>query len=240
MTRTITPFAAALAFAVALGFGVAQAEDTEKPAEEETKMVELKLELPKPMIEGTPKNMPGVRLDPDRPKLGKRPPFKVPEGTVLLSKEKPVTGDEDAIIIGEFEMVTDGDKDAGLSFIEFFPGITWVQVDLEKAADLHAIVVWHYHKDVRVYRDVVVQVSNDPKFKDGVTTVYNNDHDNSSELGEGKDFEYIETFEGQIMPVKAVNARYVRLYTNGNTADESNHMIEVEVYGTPAKDEDAE
>jgi hypothetical protein len=32
-----------------------------------------------------------------------------------------------------------------------------------------------------------------------------------------------------------VPARYVRLYSQGNTSDELNHYIEVEVYGRPAE-----
>jgi hypothetical protein len=34
---------------------------------------------------------------------------------------------------------------------------------------------------------------------------------------------------------KGATGRYVRLYSNGNTSDELNHYIEVEVFGQPAK-----
>ena len=34
---------------------------------------------------------------------------------------------------------------------------------------------------------------------------------------------------------KGTKGRYVRMYSNGNTANEMNHYIEVQVYGTPAK-----
>ena len=69
----------------------------------------------------------------------------------------------------------------------------------------------------------------------GVTTIFNNDHDNTSGLGIGKDKEYIETNEGRLMDPRGVKARYVRLYSNGNTSNDMNHYVEVEVYGTPAK-----
>ena len=36
-----------------------------------------------------------------------------------------------------------------------------------------------------------------------------------------------------MVDAKGVSARYVRLYSNGNTSDELNHYTEVEVYGKP-------
>jgi hypothetical protein len=69
-----------------------------------------------------------------------------------------------------------------------------------------------------------------------VKTIFNNDADNSDGLGAGKDPAYIETNQGRLMPVKEpVQGRYVRLYSNGNTSNPSNHYIEVEVYGKPVK-----
>ena len=87
-------------------------------------------------------------------------------------------------------MVTDGEKAGGDGyFIELGPGTQWVQIDLGASHPLYAILAWHYHSQARVYRDVIVQVSDDPAFKTGVTTVFNNDHDNSSKIarreGEG-------------------------------------------------------
>jgi hypothetical protein len=77
-------------------------------------------------------------------------------------------------------------------------------------------------------------VSDDAKFERGVTTVFNNDHDNSSKLGAGRDPSYIETRYGRIIDAKGAVGRYVRLHSNGNTSDEMNHYCEVEVYGQPA------
>jgi hypothetical protein len=81
----------------------------------------------------------------------------------------------------------------------------------------------------------VVQVSDDKDFKSGVTTLYNNDIDNSLGLGTGKDLSYIESNIGRIVDAQGKSARYVRLYSNGNTSNELNHYCEVEVFGTPAK-----
>ncbi len=195
---------------------------------------ELKLTLPKPMFVGTPTNLRSANLEPVTGKP--RGPFYVPKGTALVSAKAKVTSSDMQPVIGELDMVTDGEKSASDGyFIELGPGPQWVQIDLGAPYALHAILAWHYHSQARVYRDVIVQVSNDAGFKSGVVTVYNNDHDNSSKLGAGKDKEYIEVAEGRLFDPKGATGRYVRLYSNGNTTNDLNHYVEVEVYGTPAR-----
>jgi len=163
-----------------------------------------------------------------------RAPFLVPKGTVLLSEKKKVTSSDMQPVIGELDMITDGDKSGGEgSFVELGPTPHWVQIDLGASRALHAILAWHYHSQARVYRDVIVQVSDDPAFKTGVTTVFNNDHDNSAKLGVGKDKEYIEVAEGKLFDPKGAKGRYVRLYSNGNTTNDLTHYVEVEVFGSP-------
>lgn len=195
--------------------------------------VPLQLELPKPLFVGTPRPIKLANLEPFS---HKRPDFMVPAGTELLSAGKEVTASDEFPIIGELDFVTDGDK-TGMdgSFVEFGPGPQWVQIDLGASSSLAAIVVWHFHSQARVYHDFVVQVSDDKDFKTGVTTLYNTDDDNSAGLGAGKDLAYIESNMGRIVDAKATKARYVRLYSNGNTSNELNHYCEVEVFGTPAK-----
>jgi len=195
---------------------------------------ELKLKLPKPMFIGTPTNIKSPNLEAVTGKS--RPPFMVPVGTKLLSAKRPVTSSDSAPVIGELDMVDDGEKEGGDGyFIELGPGKQWVQIDLGASYALHAILVWHYHSQARVYRDVVVQVCDNKDFVKGVQTIFNNDHDNSSGLGVGKDKEYIEVAEGKLFDPKGVKGRYVRMYSNGNTTNDLNHYVEIEVYGTPAK-----
>jgi hypothetical protein len=196
--------------------------------------VELKLKLPKPMFIGTPRNIrtPNLEAVTGKP----RGPFFVPAGTKLLSAGKPVAASDMAPVIGEVSFVTDGEKSGEDGyFVEFGPGKQWVRIDLKESSALTAILVWHYHSQARVYRDVVVQVSDDKDFVNGVTILYNNDHDNTSGLGIGKDKEYIETNEGRLIDPKGIKARYVRLFSNGNTSNDMNHYVEVEVYGLPGK-----
>jgi hypothetical protein len=196
--------------------------------------VVLELKLPKPMFVGTPRNIRSPNLEKITGK--KRGPFYVPKGTELLSLDKPVTGSDTEPVIGELEFVTDGEKSGEEGYyVEFGPSVQHVQIDLEGSYPLYAILIWHYHSQARVYRDVIVQVSDDPDFITGVKTIFNNDHDNSSGLGVGKDKEYIEVNEGRLIDPRGVTARYVRLYSRGNTSNDMNHYVEVEVYGTPAR-----
>jgi hypothetical protein len=194
---------------------------------------ELKLQLPKPMFIGTPRNIktPNLEIVTGKP----RGPFFVPKGTKLVSLRRAVTASDRQPVIGEAGFVTDGEKSGEDGyFVELGPGVQWVKIDLQGEYDLSAILVWHYHAQARVYRDVIVQVSDDKDFIKGVTTIFNNDHDNTSGLGIGKDKEYIETNEGRLVDPRGIKARYVRLYSNGNTSNDMNHYVEVEVYGTPA------
>ena len=199
------------------------------------KLVPLPIKMPKAMFEGTPKNIkPSPTLEKYVDK--NRDPFFAPEGSANLAAGKPVTSSDSEPIIGELKLITDGDKEGtDGSFVELGPGKQWVQIDLKQKVKIYAMLVWHYHGEGRVYHDVIVQVADDPDFIENVKTVYNNDFDNSSGLGIGKDLEYIEDFRGRLMDAKGVTGRYIRLYSKGNTSNDQNHYIEVEAYGTPEK-----
>jgi len=194
------------------------------------KLVPLEIKLPKPMFVGTPTNISEPNLE--KPLGAPRPPFLAPAGTRNIALKKPVTGSDEQPIIGELAMVTDGDKEAAEgSFVELGPSLQYVTIDLKSRNTIYAIVVWHYHKQPVVYRDVIVQVADDRDCITNVQTVFNNDIDNSSGRGVGKDMSYVETAEGKLIDAKGVQGRYVRLYSRGNTANDLNHYIEVEVYG---------
>lgn len=194
----------------------------------------IEIKLPRAMFVGTPQD----RKVPNLEKLlGKaRPPFLAPIGTKNVALGKPVSSSDNEPIIGEIKMVTDGDKEAtDGSYVELGPLKQYVTVDLEAAYEIYAIVVWHYHKQARVYFDVVVQVADDADFTSNVRTLFNNDIDNTAGLGVGQHKHYVETNEGKLIDAKGTRARYVRLYSNGNSSDDLNHYIEVEVYGRPVE-----
>jgi hypothetical protein len=193
----------------------------------------LKIELPQPLFVGTPNPPKLPNLEPAP--AGKRSDFFVPLGTMNLAGGKPVTASDREPVMGTLDLVTDGDKagDEG-SWVELGPGKQWLQLDLEKEAEIYAVLVWHFHSQARAYIGVVVQISNDPEFKREVTTIFNNDIQNLHGFGVGQDYAYIEDYQGKLMDAKGVKGRYVRLYSTGNTSNKLNHYIEVEVYGKPA------
>jgi hypothetical protein len=190
--------------------------------------VPLKTDLPKPLFVGTPVPISVPNLEP-ADKADQQADFMVPAGTANLAKGKKVTASDTEPVVGTLDLVTDGDKegDEG-SWVELGPGKQWVQIDLEKEANIYAVMVWHFHSQKRVYRDVVVQVSDDPAFAKDVTTLFDDT------VGTGKDLAYIESYKGKLIDGKGTKARYVRLYSNGNTTNKLNHYIEVEVWGKPA------
>jgi hypothetical protein len=195
----------------------------------------LPIKLPKAVFAGTPKALPaGTNMEP--PAKTARPVPLAPKGVVNLALNKKVTSGG-SLYSGSLDLVTDGDKEAreGAAVI-VNPKLQWIQIDLGASRPLSYVLFWHYHMEAVVFHDVIVQVSDDPDFLDGVTTLFNNDVDNSAGMGIGKDREYWETYEGKLVDAKGVKARYVRLYSRGSTyIDKFNRYTEVEVWGLPAK-----
>lgn len=198
-------------------------------------MIPLPHKLPRPVFAGTPADVPeGANIE--KPLGRPRPVPLVPKGTTNLALKKKVTSGKPPFE-GALELATDGNKEAeDGAVLELKHKTQWLQVDLGAPSRLFYVLFWHFHNEPVVFRDVIVQVSNDPNFVDGVTTLFNNDVDNSSGLGLGRDREYFETSEGKLVDAKGTTARYVRLYSNGSTyRDPLNRYTEVEVYGLPAR-----
>ena len=196
-----------------------------------SKLVPIDIKLPKPMFIGTEKD---IRVPYLEPLIKSRSPFLAPLATTNVALGKPVLSSDEEPIIGEIEMITDGDKEAADgSYVELGLFAQHVTIDLEDMHEIYAIVIWHFHKEPRVYFDVVVQIADDADFITNVRTLFNNDIDNSTGLGVGKDKHYVETNNGKLIDANGVKARYLRLYGNGNNFDDLNHYIEVEVYGKP-------
>ena len=194
----------------------------------------LKLNLPAHTLKGTPEDLPiGPNVEP--PSDVAPTPLPVPKGVTNVAFGKPVTASAPPFL-GDLKQITDGKKEAfDDDAVEFKKGTQWVQVDLGQSFAIYAVAMWHDHRYVQSMRDVIVQVSDDPEFKTGVTTLYNNDSDNSSGLGVGTDREYFEMQWGRVAPGKGVKARYVRGYTKGSHLSALNCWQEIEVYALPAK-----
>ena len=196
--------------------------------------VPLVLNLPLHTLKGTPEDLPsGPNVEPLSDAAPT--PVQVPKGVVNVATGKPVTSSV-APYLGELARITDGKKEPiDDDAVEFRKGTHWVQVDLGQSFAIHAVAMWHDHRYVQAMHDVILQVSDDPEFKSGVTTLYNNDTDNSSGLGVGTDREYFELQFGRVVAAKGIKARYVRGYTKGSNQSSLNCWQEIEVYALPAK-----
>jgi hypothetical protein len=239
MKRAISPlvsrsavFALAALYALLLLLGAQPAATAQ--AQPDTGLVPIPIQLPKPMFEGTPQNLkvPNLLKPLGRP----RDPFLAPAGVVNVAKGKKVTSSDMEPVIGDLEQAVDGDK-KGVegSFVELGPGVQHLTIDLGGMHEVYAVLFWHFHKTPRVYFDVIVQLADDAGFKKNVRTIFNNDHDKTSALGAGPDMNYVETSEGKLVDAKGARARFVRLYSRGNSQNDLSHYVEVEVYGRPAK-----
>ena len=184
--------------------------------------VAIKFELPPPHSSGTPKEIKSDNREPEvEPEYTKK---LTTENTKVTTSEEAVTGDNDYVV--------DGDKTPdATSMLQLPGGLQWVQLDLGAEHTIAAVCVWHDQGDERVYKDVIVQISNDANFVDGVKTIFNNDHDNTAKLGKGTDKEYRERNDGRPMDAKLTKGRYVRCYSNGSTSEPVNNYIEIEVFG---------
>jgi hypothetical protein len=196
--------------------------------------VPLKLELPAPTLKGTPEQLPtGPNIEPNSDQAPAA--FMIASGAKNVALGKPVTSSVKPFT-GELSQLTDGKKEAfDYDTVEMKKGAQWVQVDLGQPYAIEAIAIWHDHRYIQIMHDVIVQVSDDPEFKTGVTTLFNNDTDNSSGLGVGTDREYFERQYGRVFDGKGVKARYVRGYTKGSHLSALNCWQEIEVYAVPAK-----
>ncbi len=212
-----------------LMFGLASGTQTVNGAE---KMAPLQIDLPKPSFGGSPVDYWSDNMEQED--FRDRPPLMAPKGTKVVSLYRPVSSSATVPLYGDLKMIVDGDKNYYKGCVVELPeGLHWVQIDLQAPREIYAILIWHYFAEKRVYFDVIVQVSDDPDFKTGVTTLYSNDADNTSKLGAGEDKEYLENNKGRLVNAKGVTARYVRSYSNGNSFDKKNHYIEMEVFGRP-------
>lgn len=205
-------------------------ETTTRPVQKTYKTNTLALKYPRALFIGTPVpiNEPNINKSPSKPYTH----IKVPKGTKNLALNKPVTSNESLPVNGTLDMITDGvsEGDDG-NEVDIGFGCKWIQVDLKAICEISFVRVWHYHKQARAYRDVIVKVSNDVDLIES-TIVFNSDHDNSSGMGIGDDFGYVETNHGKLIWCpKGQKARYVRFYSKGSTSGDNNHYVEVEIYG---------
>ena len=185
----------------------------------------------------TPRYKPGAVRPPHLRKEKKRPPLRVVRGLKNMALNKPVTADKKPVT-GELEQINDGIKTSGR--FDFVEGPLWVQVDMKAPVSIHAIAVWHFYKNPIIFDDVIVRIADDADFTHNVRTLFNNDHDNSSHLGKGKDTAFISRWWGEVVDARGPDrtgtiARFVRLYTRKSADGARPRYVELAVYGLPAE-----
>ncbi|MBM3838694.1 MAG: discoidin domain-containing protein [Verrucomicrobia bacterium] len=219
--------ASVLSAALVLTTTSAQAADAD--------LAPLPLKLPLPTLKGTPDDLPkGPNIEPPTEKP--RPPFLAPKGTRNLALNKKVTASVKSPFNGDLSQITDGTKEAfDDQAVELRSGVQWVQLDLGEVCDIHALVVWHDHRWLQVFRSVVVLTADDPDFVENVKILFNNDAENAAGLGIGTDKQYFETQQGRLISAPSgLKTRYLRFYTKGSNLSGLNCYQEIEVYGLPA------
>ena len=201
---------------------------------------EWQVDFPPPVFVGTPAvNVPGL-VDPSgnpiieqRPRMSMRLPAEA-RSNVALGKR--VTASEPLPLEGQLDYVTDGIRNSE-AIVTLESGMQWVQIDLADSHEVYGVAVWHDYSTPTVYFDVVVAISNDPEFDQGVSIVFNNSREGAAteNIGKGSDRPYFETNFGCVIETGGVNGRYVRLYSNGCSQDIVNRYTEVEIYGRPMR-----
>lgn len=166
---------------------------------------------------------------------GRWPPVILRTGIQNAALKKPVTAST-APVNGAPAWITDEkiDETHDDECLDLGQGLQWVQIDLQARYTIYAIVLWRPVVEGHPYRDMIVQLSDDPLFQRGVTTVFNNDRDSSAGLGVGKDWEYVEYDTiGKLIQTDKIKARYVRAYSAGSRHYDWNRYAEIQVFGLP-------
>lgn len=143
-------------------------------------------------------------------------------------------------------MAVDGNKtDYASNYAEFGADgkreSSYMQVNLGDVCDVNSLSLYRYWGDSRIYQDTVVAVAEkETDFAEGkATIVYNADDQNVHKLytqaPEKFDEDYAETAQGKSWTLpEGTKAQFVRVYMYGraNNDTTTNHVVELEVYGT--------
>jgi hypothetical protein len=197
---------------------------------DETEWTVIKPEFPRPLWIGSGPPPPPLPPNMIAGNFSQEREVRIPRRVTLLSRDVPVTCSDPAPL-GELSWITDGDKqgDDGY-FVDILPGQQWVQLDLGEPRELWLLWLWMYHKMGAVYKDVIIEIASEADFRDA-RIVFNNDHDDTSGMGAGQDTSWIETNLGRPIRLNGQRARFIRLYSNGRSVDDTNQWIEVEAFG---------
>ncbi|MCB1094796.1 MAG: hypothetical protein KDN22_04370 [Verrucomicrobiae bacterium] len=236
--QALAKWATVAALLIALGVVIVKLPSVPSSPSKTSKDVphtEWQMDFPPPVFVGTPPvSVPGL-TDPLGNPIAEQPPrmtLRLPadaRSNVALGKR--VSASDALPMEGELGDITDGVRSSE-AIVTLDSGMQWVQLDLDARHEIYGIALWHDYSTPTVYFDVVVEISDDPDFEEGVLTVFNNSRDGvpSENIGKGSDLPYLETNYGCVLETSGVKGRYVRLYSNGCSQDIVNRYTEVEIY----------
>lgn len=154
----------------------------------------------------------------------------------------------------------DGNKDSA-NYVQTAQGPNYVQLELEEMTSVEGVGLWRYSG--YTYDDTIILLSPDNSFSaDNTLVLYNAmdqnvtwpdlaidqkssfggvyaNHNNYAETNQGKKFKvesgmkFLNKNDVQLNEDGTFNAKYVRIYSNGQATNNrsNNHFVEVEVYG---------
>lgn len=162
----------------------------------------------------------------------------VPQNWTNIALRKTVTASSESFM-SDLSGITDGitafDITNAVLLVESAAAyVPWVQINLDEEKPIFAVRIWHrYEPGFKFcFRDVVVQLF-DPDTRTPPKTLFNNDYDNTSELGQGTDRPYVESASGKLILLsEPATGRYVRVYTGNNCwGSDGSYFAEVQVFG---------
>ncbi|MGK0189438.1 MAG: hypothetical protein ACI9R3_005255 [Verrucomicrobiales bacterium] len=221
---------------IAVGWSLRPFPSAQGDSEMDAELEEWQVDFPPPVFVGTPPaTIPGL-IDPyGNPIMGRAPQLSLrlpPDAQSNVALGKRVVSSAPLPFEGGLGSITDGIRSSDAT-VTLESGPQWVQLDLASTHEIYGVVVWHDYSMQIVASDVVVSVSDDPDFENGVTEIFNNSLRGipEAEIKQGSDSPYVETNFGLVIEAHGVTGRYVRLYSNGSSQGPFNRYTEVETYG---------
>jgi hypothetical protein len=105
---------------------------------ESATLIPVEVQLPKPVFTGTKEDCRAPNTKPVQREAG--PPLLAPKGTKNVALGKPVSASDAEPVIGDLEMITDGDKEgADGSYVELAPFLQHVTIDLQARHEIYGV-----------------------------------------------------------------------------------------------------
>ncbi len=151
--------------------------------------------------------------------------------------ELALFNEEGGMTMPNLSYITDNEYSLTTKIVSTTDAPGWAVIDLGSIQEIGSILTTFWGN--WTFDDVVIQLSTSADFTSGVTTIFNNDTDNSVGAGIGTDGTYTEqgyeynTPRGNLFTVNNVSARYVRVTNRRNwQGADISIFTEIQVFGS--------